>query len=46
LLWAGLLAGAVLGAFLQDRLPLGCLWIATGWAALMAALGLTLPAEA
>jgi uncharacterized membrane protein YoaK (UPF0700 family) len=39
LLWAGLLAGAVLGAFLQDRLPLGCLWIATGWAALMAALG-------
>ncbi len=45
LLWAGLLSGAVLGAFLQSRLPLGCLWIAAAWAAAMALLAVRLPAE-
>lgn len=45
LLWAGLLSGAVLGAFLQNRLPNGCLWIASGWAAIMALVALRLPAE-
>ena len=44
-LWAGLLGGAVLGAFLQSHLPLGCLWIAGGWAAAMALLALRLSAE-
>lgn len=45
LLWIGLLAGAVLGAFLQRRLPLGCLWIAAAWAAAMALVAVRLPAE-
>lgn len=45
MLWAGLLTGAVAGAFLQERLPMGCLWIATGWAAIMAALAVSLPPE-
>lgn len=45
MLWAGLLAGAVLGAFLQDRLPMGCLWIAASWCALMTVIALRLPAE-
>lgn len=45
LLWTGLIIGAVLGAFLQSRLPLGCLWIASGWAAAMAFVALRLPAE-
>ncbi len=45
-LWAGLLGGAVLGAFLQDRAPFWCLWAATGWAAIMTLLALRLPAEA
>lgn len=44
-LWSGLLAGAVLGAFLQDRLPQGCLWIAAAWSALMAGIAFRLPAE-
>jgi len=44
-LWGGLLCGAVLGAFLQDRLPLGCLWIACGWAAAMVLVAFRLPAE-
>lgn len=45
-LWCGLLAGAVLGAFLQDRMPQACLWVAVGWAAAMSALATQLPAEA
>ncbi|EGD60229.1 hypothetical protein Y88_2103 [Novosphingobium nitrogenifigens DSM 19370] len=45
-LWAGLLSGAIAGAFLQDRLPFGCLWIAGGWATIMALFALRLPAEA
>lgn len=45
LLWAGLLSGAVLGAFLQSRLPFGCLWIAAIWAAAMTLVALRLPAE-
>ncbi len=45
LLWSGLLAGAVVGAFLQDRLPLGCLWISASWAAIMAGVAFRLPAE-
>ena len=45
-LWAALLCGAVLGAFLQHQLPNGCLWIATAWAATMALLTFKLPAEA
>lgn len=45
LLWTGLLMGAVLGSFLQSRLPLGCLWIAAAWAAAMALVAITLPAE-
>ncbi len=44
-LWCGLLAGAVTGAFLEDRLPYGCLWIAAGWALAMIAVALRLPAE-
>lgn len=45
-LWCGLLAGAVLGAFLQDQMPQACLWVAVGWAAAMSALATRLPAEA
>lgn len=45
-LWAGLLCGAVLGAFLQHQLPNGCLWIATICAAAMALIAFKLPAEA
>jgi uncharacterized membrane protein YoaK (UPF0700 family) len=45
-LWGGLLCGAVLGAFLQDRLPFGCLWIAGGWAVAMTTVAFRLPAEA
>lgn len=45
-LWGGLLAGAVLGAFLQDRLPTGCLWLAAAYCALMVAVALKLPPEA
>lgn len=44
-LWMGLLAGAVLGAFLQDRLPMGCLWIASAWCALMVAIAFRFPEE-
>lgn len=44
-LWSGLLAGAVLGAALQDRLPQGCLWIAAGWAMLMTVIAFRLPAD-
>jgi uncharacterized membrane protein YoaK (UPF0700 family) len=44
-LWAGLLCGTVLGAFLQSRLPLGCLWIASGGAIVMGMLAFRLPAE-
>lgn len=44
-LWGGLLCGATAGALLQDRLPLGCLWIAAFWAASMAVAALKLSAE-
>jgi uncharacterized membrane protein YoaK (UPF0700 family) len=44
-LWAGLLCGAVLGAFLQSQLPFGCLWIAGGWAAAMVLVAFRLPVE-
>ena len=44
-LWMGLLAGAVLGAFLQDRLPMACLWIASAWCALMVAIAFRVPEE-
>lgn len=44
-LWLGLLAGAVLGAALQDRLPQACLWIAAGWAVAMTLLAFRLPAD-
>jgi uncharacterized membrane protein YoaK (UPF0700 family) len=44
-LWGGLLAGAVLGATLQDRLPMGCLWIATAWSATMIVVALNLRME-
>lgn len=44
-LWSGLLAGAVLGAALQDRLPQACLWIAAGWAIAMTLLAFRLPAD-
>jgi len=44
-LWAGLLCGAVLGAFLQDQLPQGCLWFAGGWGAAMVLVAFRLPAE-
>lgn len=44
-LWIGLLAGGAAGAFLQDRLPLGCLWIATFWAAIMAVVAVRHPAD-
>ena len=43
-LWAGLLCGAVLGAYLQHHLPFGCLWIACGWAAAMVIVAFRLPA--
>jgi len=45
LLWTGLLSGAVLGGLLQSRLPFGCLWIASAWAATMALVAVRLPAE-
>ena len=45
MLWGGLLCGAVAGAFLQDRLPMGCLWIAAAWSLAMTAVALRLPAE-
>lgn len=45
-LWAGLLCGAVLGAFVQDRMPMACLWIASGWAVLMVGVALRLPPDA
>ncbi|WP_421851520.1 YoaK family protein [Novosphingobium sp.] len=45
LLWAGLLIGAVLGAFFQSQLPYGCLWIAAAWAGMMALVAIRLPAE-
>lgn len=44
-LWGGLLVGAVLGAFLQDRLPLACLWIAAAYCSAMIAIAFRLPAE-
>ena len=44
-LWGGLLSGAVLGAFTQDRLPLVCLWLAAGYCAIMTAIAFRLPAE-
>lgn len=44
-LWGGLLTGAVLGAFLQDRLPMGCLWLAAAYCAGMVAVAFKLPAE-
>lgn len=44
-LWMGLLAGAVLGAFLQDRLPMACLWIASAWSTLMVAIAFKVPSE-
>lgn len=44
-LWAGLLSGATAGAYLQDRLPLACLWIAATWAAAMAVAAFSIPAE-
>ncbi len=45
ILWGGLLSGAVLGAFLENRLPLGCLWVAAAWAIFMVACAFKLPAE-
>lgn len=45
LLWSGLLAGAVIGAFAQDRLPMACLWIAAGWALALVPAALFLPAD-
>ncbi len=45
-LWAGLLCGAVLGAFLQQQLPNSCLWIAAAVAAAMAVFAFKFPAEA
>ncbi len=44
-LWCGLLSGAITGAFLEDRLPFGCLWIAAAWAVIMVPFALALPAE-
>ena len=44
-LWGGLLTGAVTGAFLEDRLPRGCLWLAAGWAAIMVVVAFRLPVE-
>jgi uncharacterized membrane protein YoaK (UPF0700 family) len=45
LLWAGLLIGAVLGAFFQSQWPLGCLWIAVAWAGMMTLVAIRLPVE-
>lgn len=45
-LWAALLCGSVLGAFLQHQLPNGCLWLAASCAAVMTLLAFKLPAEA
>jgi len=45
LLWAGLLIGAVLGAYFQSQWPLGCLWIAAAWAGMMTLASIRLPAE-
>lgn len=45
-LWTGLLVGAVLGAFLQNHIPEGCVWLAFCWAFLMTTLAIKLPAEA
>lgn len=45
LLWSGLLAGAVIGAFAQDRLPMACLWIAAAWALALVPVALLLPAD-
>ncbi|MDP3552002.1 MAG: YoaK family protein [Novosphingobium sp.] len=44
-LWGGLLAGAVLGAFLQDRLPMGCLWLAAAYCVGMVAVAFRLPSD-
>ncbi len=44
-LWGGLMAGAVLGAFLQDRLPMGCLWLAAAYCAVMVAVAFNLPSD-
>jgi uncharacterized membrane protein YoaK (UPF0700 family) len=44
-LWGGLLCGAVLGAFVQDRMPMACLWIASGWAIAMVVVALRLPPD-
>lgn len=44
-LWGGLLVGAVLGAFLQDRMPMGCLWLAAAYCWGMVAVAFRLPAE-
>ncbi|WP_408587173.1 YoaK family protein [Novosphingobium sp.] len=45
LLWTGLLGGAVLGALMQDRAPLACLWLATGWALALLPIAVRLPAD-
>lgn len=45
LLWAGLLIGAVLGAFFQSQWPMGCLWIAVAWAGMMTLVAIRLPVE-
>jgi len=45
MLWAGLLCGAVAGSFLQDRLPMWCLWIAAAWSSAMLAISFRIPAE-
>ncbi len=44
-LWGGLLSGAVLGAFLQDRLPMGCLWLVAAYCAAMTAIAFRIRAE-
>ena len=44
-LWLGLMTGAVGGALAWSRWEAGCLWLAVGWAVLMAALAFRLPAE-
>lgn len=45
LLWAGLLTGAVAGAWMQDRAPMACLWLATGWALALLPIAVRLPAD-
>ncbi len=45
LLWAGLLCGAVAGAWMQDRAPLACLWIAACWALGLLPTALRLPVD-